>query len=185
MRLALQEIANGVERNDEISQCRGWKLFLLLPRLLLCRPPRGGSIPKQQLVNRFSAFSRGEWDQLLFQSEEWGAAASKGFQRRRRAQTDTPERQAERAESLVLMGEVSAGRHALEGAPLAGIQRTLDQLRDPVRRPTVPCAPLPQPILQHQAERPFALRQRTLPEESQACSTWRGSRTFKGSPPNT
>ena len=158
MRLALQEIANGVERNDEISQCRGWKLFLLLPRLLLCRPPRGGSIPKQQLVNRFSAFSPGEWDQLLFQSEEWGAAASKGFQRRRRAQTDTPERRAERAESLVLMGEVSAGRHALEGAPLApGIQRTLDQLRDPVRRPTVPHAPLPQPILQHQAERPFAL----------------------------
>ena len=72
------EIANGVDRNDEISQCRGWKLFLLLPRLLLSRPPRGGLIPKQQLVNRFSAFSRGEWDQLLFQSEEWGAAARKG-----------------------------------------------------------------------------------------------------------
>ena len=158
MRLALQEIAHGVERNDEISQCRGWKLFLLLPRLLLCRPPRGGSITKQQLVDRFSAFSRGEWDQLLFQSEEWGAAACKGFQRRRRAQTDTPERRAETAESLVLMGEVSAGRHALEGAPLApGTQRTLDQLRDPVRLPTVPHAPLPQPILHHQAERPFAL----------------------------
>ena len=71
---------------------------------------------------------------------------------------DTPERRAERAESLVLMGEVSAGRQALEGAPLApGTQLTLDQLRDPVRRPTVPYAPLPQPILQHQAERPFAL----------------------------
>ena len=158
MRLVLQEIAHGVECNDEISQCRAWKLFLLLPRLLLCRPPRGGSIPKQQLVDKFSAFSRGEWDQLLFHSEEWGVAACKGVQWRRRAQTDTPERRADRVESLILMGEVSAGRHALEGAPLApGTQRTLDQLHDPVRRPTVPYAPLPQPILQHQAERPFAL----------------------------
>ena len=94
----------------------------------------------------------------MFQSEEWGAAARKGFQRRRRAQTDTLERRAERAESLVLMGEVSAGRHALEGAPLApGTQRTLDQLRDPVRRPTMPYAPLPEPMLHHQAERPFEL----------------------------
>ena len=64
LRLALQEIANGVERNDKISQCRGSKFFLLLPRLLLCRPPWGGTIPKQQLMNRFSTFSRGEWDQL-------------------------------------------------------------------------------------------------------------------------
>ena len=34
-------------------------------------------------------------------------------------QTDTPERRADRAQSLVLVGEVSGGRHALEGAPLA------------------------------------------------------------------
>ena len=83
---------------------------------------------------------------IVLQSEAWGAVASRSFQRRRKAQTDTSERRAERAESD-LMGEVSAGRHALEGAPLApGTQRTLDQLRDPVRRPTVPCAPLPHPI---------------------------------------
>ena len=71
---------------------------------------------------------------------------------------DTPERRAEIAESLVWLGEVSAGRHALEGAPLApGTQRTLDQLRDPVRRTTVRYAPLPLPFLHHQAERPFSL----------------------------
>ena len=158
MRLALQEILNGADREDDIAQCRGWKLFLLLPRMLLFRPPRGGLIPKQQLQNRFSLFSRGEWEQLLLQSEECVAVASKAFQRKRRTQIDTPERRADRAESLVMMGEVSAGRHALEGAPLApGTQRTLDQLRDPVRRPTSAYAPLPEALLNHHAERKFSL----------------------------
>ena len=158
MRLALQEILSGADREDDTAQCRGWKLFLLLPRLLLFRPPRGGLIPKQQLQNRFSLFARGEWEQLLLQSEECGAAASKALQRKRRTQTDTPERRADRAQSLVLMGEVSAGRHALEGAPLApGTQRTLDQLRDPVRRPTTAYAPLPQALLNHHVERQFLL----------------------------
>ena len=40
---------------------RGWKLFLLLPRLLLHRSPRGGKIPKAQLQRRMEAFSRGDW----------------------------------------------------------------------------------------------------------------------------
>ena len=110
------------------------------------------------------------------------AAACKGFQRRRRAQTDTRERRAERAESLVFMGEVSAGRHALEGAPLApGTQRTLDQLRDPMRRPTVPYVPL---FASAHSSAPgreaLNTRQRTLPEESQASSTWCGCWTIRG-----
>ena len=52
------------------------------------RRPRGGLIPKQQLQNR----------QLLLQSEECVAMASKAFQRKRRTQTDTPERRADRAQ---------------------------------------------------------------------------------------
>ena len=158
MRLALQEIAHGVERNDETSQCRGWKFFLLLPRLLLCRLPRGGSILDNNSQTDSAHSLVGNGTSCCSSLKSGGQPQCKGFQRRRRAQTDTPERRAERAESLVLMGEVSAGRQALEGAPLApGTQLTLDQLRDPVRRPTVPNAPLLQPILQHQAERPFAL----------------------------
>ena len=46
----------------------------------------------------------------------------------------------------------------MEGAPLApGTQRTLVQLRDPVRRPTIAYAPLPQAVLNHHVERPFSL----------------------------
>ena len=104
---------------------------MLLPRLLLFRPLRGGNISKQQLLERFSAFSRGEWDQLM-QSEDCNEAASRGFHRRHRA-VDNLDRRVDRAQSLIMMGEVSAGRQALEGAPLAPrTQRTLDQLQDPV-----------------------------------------------------
>ena len=38
MRIALQEIVEGSEAQNEERQCRGWKLFLLLPRMLLFRP---------------------------------------------------------------------------------------------------------------------------------------------------
>ena len=116
------------DREDDIAQCRGWKLFLLLPRLLLFRPPRGGLIPKQQLQNRFSLFSRGEWEQLLLQSEECVAVASKAFQRKRRTQIDTPERRADRAESLVTIGfcrpsrvggSASCTRHTAHMRPIA------------------------------------------------------------------
>ena len=59
---------------------------------------------------------------------------------RRRHQEDDLERRAGRALSLVQMGELSAGRQALERAPVApGNRETLNQLRDPVRRlPEIP-----------------------------------------------
>ena len=56
LRVALHEIVNGAERREESIQCQGWKLFLLLPRMLLFRNPRGGKIQKQQLRARFAAF---------------------------------------------------------------------------------------------------------------------------------
>ena len=48
LRLALREIT--VSQGDQVRSARGWKLFMLLPRLLLFRPPRGGNISKQKLI---------------------------------------------------------------------------------------------------------------------------------------
>ena len=118
LRVALHEIVNGAERREEGIQCRGWKLFLLMPRMLLFRNPRGSKIPTQRLIARFAAFSRGERDKLLIESESCDVAASRGFQRRRRTRSDTLERRADRAQSLIMMGDVSAGPHALKGAPI-------------------------------------------------------------------
>ena len=57
LRVALEEATS----EQACRQERGWKLFILLPRMLLHRQPRGGLIPKEKLVQRFEAFGRGEW----------------------------------------------------------------------------------------------------------------------------
>ena len=107
----------------------------------------------------------------LIQSEGCDEAAPQRFQRRPRTHVDTPERRADRAQSLIMMGEVSSARHALEGALLApGTERTWEQLRDPVRRPTTPHAPLPEALQNHQG---------SIREEFEMCSARRGRGTFR------
>ena len=46
MRFVLIEADRAREASDTVALSRAWKLFLILPRLLLHRPPRGGNIPK-------------------------------------------------------------------------------------------------------------------------------------------
>ena len=53
---------------NELIEIRGWKLFFLVPRLLLFRPKRGGLIPRKQLEDRVALFQNGEWDVLLEKS---------------------------------------------------------------------------------------------------------------------
>ena len=61
-----------------------------------------------------------------------------------------------RAEGLVQMGELSAGRQALEGTSLApGNRPTLDALQDPQRRPPDPRDPIPRLVLDFVLEVPF------------------------------
>ena len=60
--IALEEITRS---DDEVNQERGWKLFLMLPGMLLHRPPGGGLIPKAKLVQRFQSFAEGEWIRLI------------------------------------------------------------------------------------------------------------------------
>ena len=82
LKLALEEASWGNCRDDEVRQERSWKLFMLLPRMLLHRPPGGGVIPRSKLVALFEAFTRGEWIQLLTASascnEKAASASEKG-----------------------------------------------------------------------------------------------------------
>ena len=78
---------------NELKLTRAWKFFLLLPRILLFRPPRGGKIPKPQLLERFAKFQRGQWSELV----EEGAilvkeAHSACCRKRRRQKADVPRR---------------------------------------------------------------------------------------------
>ena len=95
LRVALTEFHQA--GRDDRRRCRAWKLLLLLPRLLLFKPARGGLLPKRQLQERFDQFMRGQWTQLLISSRD----CCESQHRRRRTQIDTIDRRAERAEALV------------------------------------------------------------------------------------
>ena len=56
IKVSMQEILNGVEAHSEVRAERGWKLLVLLPRMLLFRPARGGVVPHRKLEDRIRQF---------------------------------------------------------------------------------------------------------------------------------
>ena len=83
------------------------------------------------MFDRFSRFSQGEWLGLIEEGRvlsEQSVSASR--RQRRRQQLNDVERRATRAQHLVLLGEFSSARQALEGADLAPpTDQTLSSLR--------------------------------------------------------
>ena len=108
------------EERPQISERleRGWKLLLLLPRMLLHRPPGGGKIAKSKLIARFEAFNRGEWINLVAASELCDDKAASARGRASRRDQDNLESRSRRAEMLVSLGELSSARQAPEDAEL-------------------------------------------------------------------
>ena len=144
MRTALEEICAGERTREEARAERGWKLFILLPRMLLHRPARGGHIPRAKLISRFESFVRGDWGSLILASRECSTQAAVVRRRRSRRTGDNLEHRAARAEVLVHMGELSSARQALEGAELApGSRHTLNTLQDQSKRPREARVPIP------------------------------------------
>ena len=131
LKVAIEEILNGAARRNMVQQERGWKLFLLLPRMMLHRSPRGGLIGREKLISRFDKFAAGQWHDLIMASNKCAEEAATVRQRRaRRVQGNQDDRRATRAFNFVQMGELSSGRQALEGEELApGNEETLKELR--------------------------------------------------------
>ena len=156
MKVLLEEVLAGHERGDILRQERGWKAFMLLPRLLLHRKCRGGKVGKEKLRERFDVFQAGGWASLLTASVEHDEEAARIATRKRRThQHGDLEHRIGRALTRIQLGELTAGRQALEGADLApGTEATLRQLR---QRPQVPRDPIPVEHLRHVPRTPFAL----------------------------
>ena len=153
LKASLQEIRRGQHEHDDTTEIRGWKLFFLLPRILLHRPPRGGLVPKAQLQERVDKFLQGQWVALLETSLELSIQGAAASCRRRRGQKDTIERRAARAFELCQLGELSSARQALEGAAIApGDSRTEKLLKDETRRPRVVRTPIDRSILEAEPE---------------------------------
>ena len=66
-RLALEEVltVGNVNRQE-----RGWKLFLLVPKMLLYRPHRGGTVSRRKLQDRVGLFNRGLWVEMVTNGQE-------------------------------------------------------------------------------------------------------------------
>ena len=140
-KLALEEVAAGSAANDRLRQERGWKLFLVLPHMLLHRFPRG----KEKLLARFEKFAAGQWTDLLRASDLCSEQAAREDGR----SLDLTSM----CLGLFIWCNCSSGRQALEGADLApGTTATLNALRDPTKRPQT-CEDVPR-IPPH---RPFEL----------------------------
>ena len=155
MRLALEEVSESA--GNVVQMERGWKLFLLLPRMLLHRHPRGGLVSKAKLSERFDKFVRGEWNQLIRASMQCDEEAAVSRRRKGRRSNDSEQR-AIRALNFVQVGELSAARQALEGAEIApGNDDTLKQLSDTSKRPDRLRDPIPPEVMEYVPTMPFEL----------------------------
>ena len=110
LKVALEEVLTGQSRRDVAQQERGWKLFLLLPRMLLHRSPRGGPISRDKLIGRFDQFASGQWHNLLVASQTCAQEAATAFALRKRRNPNDGTRRAARALQFVQWGELSSGR---------------------------------------------------------------------------
>ena len=122
LKVALKEIIDGA---GEVEQERGWKRLLMLPRMLLHRPPGGSKVSKSKLRARFESFSRGDWINLIVASEQCDERAAISRSRSNRRAHDDLESRAAIAEMLVSSGELSSARQAIEGARLLPESRPL------------------------------------------------------------
>ena len=68
VRVALKAALQGYEMHSDARITQGWKLLMLLPRMLLHRPPRGGVLSRKKFEERFQCFHEGRWTQLLAES---------------------------------------------------------------------------------------------------------------------
>ena len=122
------------EGRDEAVRVRAWKLFLLLPRLLLARSAQIGADGRAALMRRIELFRQGRVDELHAQS----AAEHEQAHPRRRG-GDNEEARAAAACAKVRRGQLSRARQMLTAAALApGNAATLEALTDPARRPPHP-----------------------------------------------
>ena len=155
LRLSFQEAAEARAAGNVEQEIRAWKLFMLVPRMLITKLPRGGAVSRAKLDERCGAFARGEWMLLVKASRADAQSNSTATLRRRRREERGDElgRRAKRALQLTHWGELSSARQALEGALVApGNEETRAQLTDPSRRPPVPRTPLAREFVEHNPE---------------------------------
>ncbi len=136
-----------------------WKLFILVPRMLLRPTDAKGSLGKAVFQERMRRFQAGDWETLI-------AEATSGPNQISVREFDEEQAQAHRPESAerkVRIREVSRARTLLTSAGLApGNDETWQQLTHRDLRPRDGPTDLPPEALQHRPASPLELDKRRL-----------------------
>ena len=111
--IATSRIRTMHSQKKELELERAWKLFLLLPRMLLTRTRMKGEDGKNEFFSRIRAFHRGDWLTLVQQ-----ARLPKRKKTAQRAGLDV-DAKLRAAEQRARWGELSHARQELVGTPLA------------------------------------------------------------------
>ena len=156
MRSVLEEATWRNSRADAVGQEREWKIFVLLPRMLLRRPPVGGLVPKEKLVARFQMFARGERLSLLRASTICDEKAARSRNRRRRSAGDEIARLVIKAKHLFELGKLST---AGVGGCCSGFRRSniIGLVAGCAPPPQEPREPLTPDMMRFQPEMKFHL----------------------------
>ncbi len=166
-RAILAWVLRSIQESAGDAHTRAWKLWLLLPRMLLRsrsdqERERGGSgatSGRACLRQRFEDFWAGRWTALLHAAASPGG----GFPQRSAPPTsaDEEERRKMAAEWLVSLGEISRAAKRLCGASLAdNVVPTWEQLC--AQRPPVPLSPLPSDVVDFAPATPLTLDRRAF-----------------------
>ena len=128
--------------------------------MLLYRAAGESHVAPAELDRRNELLRSGAWQQLLHDA----SAAARGAGSRGNAQAvQTEAARTRRAEALVHLGELSASSQALVAEPLAaGTQATLEELRDPQRRPPTPYGPIGEDLRHAHPAQPSPISLRAL-----------------------
>ena len=144
-RVALETLHNGVVGHDVLMETRGWKLFILLPFILLRRHRGCAQVGKDELCRRFDKFIAGEWADLIREGHQ--GCAQEGHETHHGVDSVVAARQ------KIKLGEISRARQCLTGAPLApGTEETFQVLQ--ARRPQVVVRALPEEVQAFEPESP-------------------------------
>ena len=108
---ALRERLQAKQRGDEVGERRAWKLFALIPLMLLHRPRGTGSLGRDELGRRVDAFNAGQWRQLIDEA----VARCREPTRPHVSPEDEQVRRGKSAQARIQRGQVSRARHVLTG----------------------------------------------------------------------
>ena len=139
---ALRERFRDKMVGDAQAETRGWKLFALIPMLLLRRPHGTKAVGREELAHRAQEFSRGRWRDLISQAQHHRVV----FPRvQPQTDEDNMELRGHAAMAKIQTGQVSRARHVLTGAPLAPrTEETFNLLQG--RRPQEQVRPIPEEV---------------------------------------